>query len=294
MKPNDGLGYPPYAKVVRKKEQKEKEIERFMKSFDHQIYHSNDLIKWRKVVEYNKKIDAIKGRNVLEEYVNRFNTLEGLAFLKTKDSLFFRMVHPIQFPIDNLFAACFECLAYDTDNKAEQQQILKRVWVAYEILSEKKLKWLKNCNYGGDLKHALLNSTLEAVERVCQYVRANKLEKELPPEPEGMGFNGMQPLTLEQIKKGMSISKVQLDRDAQMRYLKAFNKILQLLPKELIEGVDEDLLLDLVGALLDSLSDEEWMQIYDGKVAEELMQVLLERLSAMIIGHQQGKGRGGK
>ena len=94
--------------------------------------------------------------------------------------------------------------------------------------------------------------------------------------------------------RGASLDAFIKSEEAKKRYLQVFNNLIQLLPKELIEGVDEDLLMELVGTLLESLSDEEWKQIYDGSVTEELMQILLERLSEMIRERQQGKERGGK
>lgn len=292
------LRYMDYQRTLRLLNNKKNEIisleESFIRSFDIKLYSSTDLGKWRRIIKLNKTLEEVKKRNVFDEYFDKFDTLEGLVFLKTSVNLFLKIVNPKQFPIDNLFAACFEYFSYPSaETKEQYQDILGYTWAAYEILNEKKFDWLKDCNYGADLNHVLLNKTQESITRVCDYVFANRIKKDLPPIPEGFVQNEVEAVTLEQLKTGIeSRGRVIFGMDSQKKYLRVFNKVLRLIPNELVSGLDEEIVTRLIGELLEGLSKEEWRQIWEDKVDDELIRVLVERVIAMLSGYKkEGNGR---
>lgn len=75
-----------------------------------------------------QKIKTIESRNTVEEYYNKFGTLAGLGYLKTRANQFIDLVDKNEYPIDNLFATCFESTAFiPSDNPNDLLESLKIV-----------------------------------------------------------------------------------------------------------------------------------------------------------------------
>lgn len=78
------------------------------------------------IIKLSGLIDKIKSRNILQEYYNKFGTLAGLGYLNDRAELFVDLVDKDNYPIDNLFAMCFEDTAFiPRDNVSDLLECLK-------------------------------------------------------------------------------------------------------------------------------------------------------------------------
>ena len=123
----DGKGYN--TKYVEKLEKKLKEYENdvnlalegkknMSKIKMDQAKQTIDLLSWN--------INRHKNTNILKKYYEKFGTLAGLAYLEKRPFEFIELVDPAKYPIDNLFAICFEDTSFiPKDNTEEFLDCLK-------------------------------------------------------------------------------------------------------------------------------------------------------------------------
>ena len=113
--------------------------------------------------------------NIVEKYVAKFNTLAGLAYLKKSASLFIENVDPLQYPIDNLFAYCFENLAWLLASSYSIEDILKKCLLIHNGIIAGEYKVYHN-NYDYPLDTFLSSDNLESIRNICYVVATSPFD----------------------------------------------------------------------------------------------------------------------
>lgn len=99
----------------------------------------------RLISKLEQKIANIESRNTVEEYYKKFGTLAGLGYLKTRANEFIDLVDKDEYPIDNLFAFCFESTAFiPSDNIDELLESLKVVHDGFINNDDEIKNWNNN------------------------------------------------------------------------------------------------------------------------------------------------------
>ena len=133
------------------------------------LYQSKTIYEREKIVKLQNKIKEIKSDNIVEKYVAKFNTLAGLAYLKKYASLFIENVDSLKYPIDNLFAYCFENLACLLVSSYSIEDILKKCLLIHNGIIAGKYKVYHN-NYDYPLDTFLSSDNLDSIRNTCYIV----------------------------------------------------------------------------------------------------------------------------
>lgn len=128
------------------------------------------------------KIKEVESQDIASQYIEKFGTIEGLAYLKTGGSKFISLVNKEQFPIDNLFTYCFETISSTFSRTLESQELLQYTLAAYNKVLSGEIESLKDCNFGYPLNKFLSENVLKIVKRVCLYVVSLNIKAELPSD----------------------------------------------------------------------------------------------------------------
>lgn len=144
------------------------------------IYECKTFKERVKACRLKNKVVTLKKENLFKAYKERFETLEGLAYLQTSAKQFIQLVDPAYLPVNNLFAYCFE-VVYSTYSGAEN--LLGYVLYAYNYILSGQVESLKGANYDYPLYHFLSEEVVEIVKMVCYYVVTEDLVQEVPEEP---------------------------------------------------------------------------------------------------------------
>lgn len=139
------------------------------------LYQSKTINEKEKIVKLQNKIKEIKSDNIVEKYVAKFNTLAGLAYLKKSASLFIENVDPLQYPIDNLFAYCFENLAWLLASSYSIEDILKKCLLIHNGIIAGEYKVYHN-NYDYPLDTFLSSDNLESIRNICYVVATSPFD----------------------------------------------------------------------------------------------------------------------
>lgn len=87
-----------------------------------------------------KRVLDIKNANIVDKYIKKYGSITGLAYLRDKAECFINMIDPQKYPINNLFAYCFEhSLIHDEED-------VRRVLYTYNLISSGKFIILFNDN----------------------------------------------------------------------------------------------------------------------------------------------------
>ena len=130
------------------------------------------------IYKTNLKIAQIKNRNVLDEYLEKYKTLEGLAYLRTHADSFIDEVDAEQFPIDNLFSYCFEVISGFVFESVEEK--LQYVWAAYNQIKSGNIASIDYHNFGKPINKFLYKDELKIMQNVCCYIICAQMKLELP------------------------------------------------------------------------------------------------------------------
>lgn len=122
-------------------------------------------------------IKQLRSENILDKYIEKFGSIEGLAYLRHFASEFISIVNKNQFPIDNLFACCFENI-YSSFRKPEET--LQYTLAAYEKIMAGEIECLKRINYGYPANKFLSQEALKTVQNFCYYVVSQNIKVDLP------------------------------------------------------------------------------------------------------------------
>lgn len=156
------------------------------------LYESRTLKEREMIQKLKVKVAEIKSEDIASKYVEKYGTIEGLAYLKKCAPQFISTVNQEQFPIDNLFTACFENIASIAPTK-NPEEILQYVLYAYNKIMAGEFAALKNSNFGYPPNKFLSDDSLKVVEQICHYVVTSGLKAELPEMP----TSPMKPTTAE-------------------------------------------------------------------------------------------------
>lgn len=134
-----------------------------------------------KITAFEQTIEKIKSRDILSEYVEKYGTIAGLAYLREKAWSFVDNVDKA-YPIDNLFACCFKNLCWLSDKK----EALEYALYAHDAIISGEMDefGIKDTNMGYPIEQFLADETIPIVEAVCQYVFSAHLKKKLPEQSE--------------------------------------------------------------------------------------------------------------
>ena len=127
------------------------------------------------------KIKKLEQRDIVSEYVKKYGTIKGLAYLKYHASRFINCVTPNIFPINNLFAYCFENIA--NVKSSTDENILQLTMYVYNEICSGELSSIKNANFGYQIEDFLSEYCLEKIKQYCYYVATTIKKEALPPFP---------------------------------------------------------------------------------------------------------------
>ena len=125
------------------------------------------------IQKITSKIKKIKEENLLDRYLQKFGTIEGLAYLKKFASPFILVVDE-KFPVDNLFTFCFECIS--GYSFADSNKVLQYTKLAYDKITSGEFESIGQFNYGYPINKFLSEDALNLIEHVCRYVVTSNLD----------------------------------------------------------------------------------------------------------------------
>lgn len=143
-------------------------------SFISKIYYENILIyeckvlKERETIEkLKRKIEEIKSNDVSNKYIEKYGTIEGLAYLKKYGLDFVNVVDKDVYPIDCLFTYCFENIAWISTANVSWKYILDLVKYTYDLVMSGKID--SNINYGYSFDKFLSEETQKVIKKICNF-----------------------------------------------------------------------------------------------------------------------------
>lgn len=146
------------------------------------LYECRTLKERMPILKTKLKIEEIKNQDVASEYIEKFETIEGLGYLKTSGLAFLSLVNKEQFPIDNLFAYCFELIHATFSGTLDSKEYLQYTLAAYNKMMSGEIESLKDCNFGYPINKFLSDDVLEIAKRACLYVVTANIKADLPSE----------------------------------------------------------------------------------------------------------------
>lgn len=164
------------------------------------IYECRTLKERKLIHKTQLKIEEIKNQDVASQYIEKFETIEGLGYLKTSGLAFVSLVNKKQFPIDNLFTYCFEIIHSTFSRTIDSKEYLQYTLAAYNKMMSGEIEALKDCNFGYPINKFLSDDVLKIAKQVCLYVVTANIKAELPSE------YPPQPMTLN-IKDGTNVEQ---------------------------------------------------------------------------------------
>lgn len=147
------------------------------------LYESRTLKEREMIQKLKAKIGYLKSEDVLSKYVDKFGSIEGIAYLKKFAPEFIEHVNKEQFPIDNLFALCFENIAWISTGRDSINDVLQHVLYAYNGIMSGQFEALNNTNFGYPLNKFLSEDSQKVIQRICNYVISSELKADLPEMP---------------------------------------------------------------------------------------------------------------
>lgn len=144
------------------------------------IYECKTINSRIRALRLANRVQELKKDNLFRAYKEKFDTLEGLAYLQISTKRFIEIVDPDYLPVNNLFAYCFEIICSSFRNN---ERLLGNVLYAYNYCLSGKVESLKGANYGYPLYHFLSEEVLDIVKRVCFYVMSENLVEDVPEDP---------------------------------------------------------------------------------------------------------------
>jgi len=141
------------------------------------VYRSEVISERIRAFKLNLLCEKVKSENILEQYLNKFGTIEGLAYLNRSAKRFIEIVNPSILPINNLFAWCFEVISLYQFNDLDT---LEHTLYAYQYVLSGRVESLRGSNFGYSLYHFLSDDVIDIVKDVCNYVVINNLKALLP------------------------------------------------------------------------------------------------------------------
>jgi len=148
--------------------------------------YENRTIRERINIKRNElKIKRIMSEDLVTKYIRKFGTIKGLAYLKNKASSFIDTIDPNNYPINNLFALCYESIG------GRNETDLKITLYAYTKIINGELECLKDANNGYPIEDFLSEFTQEKVVQYCHYIATCINQEDLPALPvNGSETNG--------------------------------------------------------------------------------------------------------
>jgi len=140
------------------------------------LYKSKTINEREKIVILQDEISRVKSDNIVKKYVAKFNTLAGLAYLKKYASLFIENVDPLKYPIDNLFAYCFENIAWLLASGYSIDDILKKCLLIHNGIISGEYKVYHN-NNGYPLDMFLSFDNLDSIRNTCYVIASLDFNK---------------------------------------------------------------------------------------------------------------------
>lgn len=140
--------------------------------------YENRTIRERVNIKRNElRIKRIMSEDLVTKYIEKFGSIKGLAYLKNKASSFIDTITLGSYPINNLFALCYESIG------GRDEIDLRRTLYAYNKIRSGELEFLKNGNNGYPIEDFLSEFTQEKVVQYCYYVATCINKDDLPTLP---------------------------------------------------------------------------------------------------------------
>lgn len=147
------------------------------------LYKSRTLKEREMVQELKVRIGLIKSEDLLNKYIDKFGSIEGIAYLKKYASQFIEFVNPKQFPVDNLFTFCFENIAWISEGNYSINDVLQYVLYAYNSIMSEQFDTLKHTNFGYPINKFLSNESQSVIQNICNYVIDANLKDNMSEMP---------------------------------------------------------------------------------------------------------------
>lgn len=141
------------------------------------VYENRTIRERVKIKRNELRIKKIKSEDLVTKYIEKFGSIKGLAYLKNRASLFIETINPNIYPINNLFALCYETIG------GRDEIDLRRTLCAYNKIRSGELEILKDKNNGYPIEDFLSEFTQETVVRYCYYILNCVNKEDLPPLP---------------------------------------------------------------------------------------------------------------
>lgn len=140
--------------------------------------YENRSIRERVNIKRNElRIERIMNEDLVTKYIEKFGSIKGLAYLKNKASSFIDTIVSGSYPINNLFALCYESIGFSDEIS------LRRVLYAYNKIRSGELEIFKKGNNGYPIEDFLSKSIQEKVVEYCYYVSTCVNKEDLPTLP---------------------------------------------------------------------------------------------------------------
>ena len=150
------------------------------------LYEDRMVDKKIKISLDEKKVEEIKNSDILCRYMRKYRSITGLAYLQNKANSFIDAIDPDKYPINNLFAFCFEQIG------SRKEEDIRRVLYAYNMISSGNIKIydengyahsLTEYNNGYPITEYMSEFCQKKIFGFCYYYRESVPVYELPPIP---------------------------------------------------------------------------------------------------------------